>query len=130
MDATTIFFAQAFGVYFIIVGVIALLRRESLVRLFATLPMHSPVLYAFALVELFAGIALALVYPTVSFSIPGVISLIGYMLAVEGVLYLVAPFRTVRRIFHTFNKDKWYLIGGTVAVVLGIYLAGNGFGFL
>ena|SRR3989338_6053842 len=130
MDATTIFLAQVFGVYFIIVGIIALLRRESLVRVFSGMPSHSPALYAFAFVELFAGIAIAIAYPTVEFSVAGIISLIGYMMAVEGIVYLVAPFRAVRRIFATFNQDKWYLIGGIVSVVAGFYLAGNGFGFL
>ncbi|OGG44808.1 hypothetical protein A2673_02115, partial [Candidatus Kaiserbacteria bacterium RIFCSPHIGHO2_01_FULL_50_13] len=119
MDATTIFLAQAFGVYFIIVGVIALIRRESLVRLFASLPSHSPALYAFALVELFAGIVLVIVYPTVELSVSGIISLIGYMLAVESIVYLIAPFRMVRRMFAKFNQDKWYLIGGVVSVALG-----------
>lgn len=123
------FLAQLFGLYFIIVGVIVALRRKSMMPAMAELVSNRPVLLVMAFVELAAGLAVVLAYPTIAVSVPGLISLIGWMMLVEGVIYLALPIRMVQKFVRRFNTNSWYVYGGAFSVVIGIYLAGVGFGY-
>ncbi|MHB1087124.1 MAG: hypothetical protein ACYCZ0_05245 [Minisyncoccota bacterium] len=122
--------AQLLGLYFIIVGVIVLYRRRSIMPALSQLVANRALLLVIALVEILAGLSVILTYPTIEPSVEGVIAVIGWVLAIEGVLYLAMPFRVVQRFVRKFNNETWYGTGGAVAVLLGGYLAGIGFGIL
>ncbi len=120
--------AQLLGLYFIIVGVIVLYRRKSIMPAIAQLAANRPLLLVIALVEILAGLSVILTYPTIEASADGVIAVIGWILAIEGVLYLAMPSRAVQRFVRKFNNETWYGTGGAIAILLGGYLAGVGFG--
>ncbi|MCE9643635.1 hypothetical protein K8Q93_00060 [Candidatus Parcubacteria bacterium] len=124
-----IFLAQLFGLYFIIVGAIVALRRKSFMPAIADLTSNRPMLLVVAFVELAAGLAVVLAFPAITADVPGVISLIGWMMLVEGVIYLALPSRMVQKFVRRFNTPIWYVYGGAFSVVLGIWLAGSGFGY-
>lgn len=121
--------AQLLGLYFIIVGAIVMYRQKAIMPAIGQLAGNRALLVVVALVELMAGLAIILTYPELTPDVDGVIAVIGWMLVVEGVLYLAAPVRSVQRFIRRFNRPQWYQTGGALAIVLGIYLAGNGFGF-
>lgn len=125
-----IFLAQLLGLYFIIVGTIVLVRRKSIMPTITDLAGNRPLLFTIALIELVAGIAVVLIYPTLSWSLQGLISLIGWMLLVEAVLYLTMPIRVMQKFIRSFNTPGWYVGGGIVAIVMGLYLASVGFAIL
>ena len=83
-----------------------------------------------ALLELVAGIMLTVAYPTIGTDVPGILSIIGYMLIVEGIFYLGVPLGVSRKFISKFNTSSWYVAGGVAAIALGSYLAGMGFGYL
>lgn len=56
-----------------------------------------------------------------------VVSLIGWMVLVEGLAYLMLPDTLVEKILYTFNTPGWYICGGLLAMVPSAYLAGYGF---
>lgn len=120
--------AQLLGLYLIIVGVIVLYRRRSIMPAVSQMVANRALLMVFALVEILAGLAVVLTYPQISATADGVISLIGWVLTIEGIVYLALPVRTVQRFVRKFNTDTWYGTGGAIAILLGAYLAGNGFG--
>ena len=120
--------AQLLGLYFIIVGVIVLYRRKSIMPAIAQLAANRPLLLVIALAEILAGLSVILTYPTIEASADGVIAVIGWILAIEGVLYLAMPSRAVQRFVRKFNNETWYGTGGAIAILLGGYLAGVGFG--
>lgn len=124
-----IFLAQLFGLYFIIVGAIVAIRRQSFMPAIADLANNRGLLLVLSVVEIIAGLALVLAYPTVTYDFVGIISLIGWMMLIEGILYLALPARSVQKLIRNFNTPSWYVYGGAVAVVLGVYLAGVGFGY-
>lgn len=120
--------AQLLGLYFIIVGVIVLYRRKSIMPAIAQLVDNRPLLLVIALVEILAGLSVILTYPEIGPNAEGVIAVIGWILAIEGILYLALPAKVVQRFVRKFNNDTWYGTGGAIAVLLGGYLAGVGFG--
>lgn len=121
--------AQILGLYFIIIGIIVLYRRRAIMPAVSRLVANRPMLLVIAAMEIFAGIALMLTYPSFEFDVSGVISVIGWMLLIEGVIYLVLPWRRVQRLVRRFNKASWYGASAILSLVIGIYLAGSGFGF-
>lgn len=125
-----LFFAKLFGLYFLIVGLLIMWRRESVMPAVIRFAHDRALLLIFSVIELAAGLALVIAYPVVSFSLPGVISLIGYALIVEGAFYLAAPTAFIRAMIGYFNKPMWFIIGGILSILAGIFLAGRGFGYL
>ena len=125
-----LFFAQLFGLYFIIMGAIIAVRRDNVMPSVSRFADEGPLLLVIAVVEIVAGLGLILAFP--GFTLPdlaGWISVIGYMLVVEGVIYLAAPATFVRRFIGYFNRPSWYVVGGVLSVLAGLYLAGKGFGY-
>lgn len=123
-----LFFAQLFGLYFIIIGLVVVVRQQTIRPVISQLAHNR---YAFMLIgflELAAGLALVLSYPEVNFTLPGIISLIGWMMTVESIFYLTMPHRSVERIVKSFNTPAWYMGGGALSVLIGAYLALIGFG--
>lgn len=122
--------AQLLGLYFIIVGIIVLYRRKSIMPALSQLAANRGLLLMLALAEILAGLAVILSYPNLTPNVEGVLAVIGWILALEGVLYLALPARAVQRFVRKFNNETWYGTGGSIAVLLGAYLAGVGFGIL
>ena len=124
----SLMFPQLLGLYFLIVGVIVVARRGAVMPAISALAANRSLVLVIGLAELLAGLAIVLTTSNVSFSVEGAIALIGWMLIVEGILYVATPARSVQRFIKSFNKQEWYVSGGLVAIVLGAYLAGAGFG--
>ncbi|HEY0010640.1 MAG TPA: hypothetical protein VGB97_01850 [Candidatus Paceibacterota bacterium] len=125
-----LFFAKLFGVYFIIMGVLILWRRDAVMPTIARFADERAFLFIIAVIEILAGLGLIFAFP--GFTLPdlaGIISLIGYMLVIEGIIYLAAPAHVVKRFVGYFNRPIWYVIGGILSVFAGMYLAGKGFGY-
>ena len=74
------------------------------------------------------GLAIVIAFPDVSTSPVGLISLLGYMMVVEGIVYLALPMKSIQKMVRSFGNRQWFMAGGIVAVLGGIYLAGFGFG--
>lgn len=125
-----IFLAQLLGLYFLVVGTLVLVRRKSIMPAISELVQNRALLFTIASIELVAGLSIVLLYPTLSWTWLGLISLIGWMMIVEGVVHLSLPFKYVQQLVRSFNKPGWYLSGGMVAVAIGLYLVAAGFGFL
>jgi len=125
----TILLAKVLGLYMLISGV-AIWGRQ---RFFA------PVLGAFAedrllrvvigAIELIAGLFLVNLHNTWGTLPESFISLFGWVLLLEGAFYLVASDATIEKMIGMFKKKAWFMWGGVIAIALGLYLAGYGYGF-
>jgi hypothetical protein len=124
------YFEQLFGLYFIITGLVVLVRGKSMIPTVKEFSKNLPLLLVFSVIEIIAGLALVLSYPQVSFSVTGIISVIGYMMVVEGIIYLAGPSRFIQKFVKAFNKRWCYIGGGVATLVVGLFLAATGFGFL
>src|SRR3989344_5064139 len=106
---------QLLGLYFLIVGLIVVVRRTAFMPAIKQLMANRPLLMIVGMVEVLAGLAIVLAYPDVNFSTNGVIGLVGWMMLVEGVIYLLMPSREVQKMVKKFNTPTWYLFGGLAA---------------
>lgn len=118
-----------FGIYFVIVGAIVLMRRKALLPAIDGLQQDRALMMIIGAIELVAGIGLALAYPVVSLSPVGLLSLVGYIMAIEGILYLGGG-AFMQKIIRRFNSKRSFILGGIVSIVLGLYLLNYGFALL
>lgn len=125
----SIFLAKLFGLYFLIAGGIIMLRQKSFMPIITEFFSSRALIMLMGAIELVAGLAIIIVHPTLTPDWRGVITLIGWTLVVEGILYLASPYTKIHKMLRHFNTPTWFTSGGLLAVVLGAYLAGKGFGF-
>ncbi len=116
------------GLYLLIMGLLVLLRRKAIMPAVSDLAKDRGLVLALALVELAAGICVVVLFPVVSLSATGLLSLIGYVMVIESIVYFAFPAKVVRKMVERFNKPNWYVWGGSISVVIGAYLSWVGFG--
>lgn len=130
MDPLSLFLAKLIGLYFLIAGGIILVRRKSLIPTVAEFGQNRALVLILALVELCAGLAIALSHTILTLDWRGIITLLGWWMIIESVIYLILPFGGVRKIIRRFNTNIWYVTGGVCSIILGGYLAAAGFGLI
>jgi uncharacterized membrane protein HdeD (DUF308 family) len=124
-----LFIAKLFGLYLIIMGALVLTKKKSVMPAVMDIVKNRALMLLLGALELAAGLAIVLVFQEVSMSPVGLIALIGYMMIIEGIVYLALPMKQVQKMVRSFGNRQWYMASGIVAVLAGIYLAGYGFGF-
>ena len=124
----SIFLAKLFGLYFLIAGGIVMARQKSFMPIITEMLGSRALLIIVALCQLAAGLALVIAHPIFTTDWQGLITLIGVWIMVEAVFYLAVPYTKVARLIRKFNTPAWYTSGGFMAVILGAYLTGKGFG--
>lgn len=126
----TVLLAKVLGVFLVVGGLAVLLRYRWFIDVFADLSREGLSRMIWALLELLGGLFLVVQHNDWSSLPAGIITLLGWLTAVEGGLLLLLPDPAVKRYMALFNKPAWYVGGGVVAVLLGAWLAGVGFGLI
>lgn len=124
-----LFIAKLFGLYLIIAGALVLIKKQSLMPAVMDIAKNRALTIVLGALDLAAGLAIVIAYPEASVTPIGLISLIGYMMVIEGIVYLTLPMKSIQKMVRSFGNRQWVMAGGIVAVLVGIYLAGFGFGF-
>ena len=130
MDELSFFLAKLFGLYFIIAGLIIMGISKCRMPAVTEFGHSRALVLIVALVELIAGLAITIAHPTLTPDWRGLITLLGWWMILESVIYLTLPFSGMRKLVRMFNHSRWYISGGFISIVLGGYLAGVGFGIL
>ncbi len=126
----SIFLAKLLGLYFIIMGGIILIRRKAVMPTINDLLANRALLLVIGVAEIAAGLAIVIANSALSLDVVGLISLIGYIMIIEGIIYLAAPLKMIQKLVRRFNRPGWYISGGILSVLAGVYLAATGFGLL
>lgn len=125
----TILLAKVFGIYLIILGAAIMLRRRYFVPVFGAFVEERLTRAIVASAELLTGLFLIVAHNVWTPAAAAVITLIGWLAVIEGTAYLLLPDEVVERVFRTLNTPAWYVFGGVLSIVIGVYLAGFGFGW-
>ena len=124
----SIFLAKLLGLYFLIAGVIVMYRQRSLMPAVTEIVGSRPLILTVALGQLLAGLALMIAHPIFTADWRGIITLIGAWIVFESLIYLMLPYGKVSKVLRKFSNATWFTSGGFLAVMLGAYLTGIGFG--
>jgi len=127
---TTILLAKVLGLFLIIAGAAIMFRKRYFVPVIGEFVEERLTRMLMGILELLAGLFLAVAHTDWSSLPAGIISALGLALVIEGTAYLLLPDRAMGWVIRTFNVRAWYVCGGALAILLGAYLAAFGFGLL
>lgn len=122
----SIFLAKMLGIYFLLLGVVGLLRKKQAQEMIREIGDNKGILWTVAVVELGVGIALITGHPVWT-GWPLVITAIGWAFIAEALFYILFPQKTVRKATRRLTRPGWYSVGVIITLALGVYLAGMGF---
>lgn len=122
----SLFLAQAWGLYLLIVGAILLINKKSLNRLMNLIEDDNFV-FTVAFISLIIGILSVLTHNIWSFDWVGLVTLMGWGALVKGVVYMGYP-----EMAHTWKKllkgnNMLLRVMLLLALVAGAYLSYSGF---
>ncbi len=126
----TILLAKVFGLYLIIGGASIMLRERYFMPVVGAFVEERLTRLVVGILELLGGLFLVVSHTDWSSVPAGIITAFGWVLVIEGTLYLLLPDESVEKLIKAMNSKYWYILGGALAIFLGTYLAGFGFGWL
>ncbi|MDQ8730876.1 hypothetical protein [Bradyrhizobium sp. LHD-71] len=110
-------------------GAAIMIRRRYFVPVFGAFVEERLTRVVMSTIELLAGLFLVVAHNVWSSPPAAIISLLGWLAVIEATAYLILPDDLVEKVIGTFNTPAWYLGGGLFAIMIGVYLAGSGFGW-
>ncbi|WP_274629207.1 hypothetical protein [Arvimicrobium flavum] len=125
----SLYLAKVLGVALVIMGAGILLRRRYFVPVFGAYGRERLLRTVMSVIELFAGLFLVFGHNVWSPTPAAIISLLGWIAVIEGALFLLLPDDAIESVLEAVNRPPLYLGGGAVVVLVGVYLAGFGFGW-
>jgi hypothetical protein len=125
----TFFLSKVFGIGLIITGAAIAIRRRYFIPVFGAFVEERLVRAVVSFAELIGGLFLVIAHNVWSPLPAAIISFLGWMAVIEATAYLLLPDDMLEKFIGTFNVPAWYLVGGIFAILVGIYLAGFGFGW-
>jgi len=128
MDST-IFFARIMGVYALVEGASMLVRRRMLLGVFAEMAKSRALSYIVGVCILIIGLLLALSHSTFESGLSSVITIVGWGVLLEGVLFLFLSKSTLDGVFRKLNSPIAYYTIAFGYLALGAYLTTAGFSF-
>ena len=123
----SIFLARLLGLYFIIVFVLLTTRKEEMgqgIKAFCA----NPGLFMFAgALDLLGGLAILIGHPVWDLEWPVVITLLGLLMVIKGIVRLGCPSLCVNCAQAMLRGSRCWSWISIITLVLGIFLLANGF---
>jgi hypothetical protein len=125
MSARTIFLARLIGLFILVQVGAMVVHKEAMVDDMTALMRDRPLLLILGMIALALGLAIVLAHNVWSGgALPIVVTVVGWIFLIRGVLILVVPADTLARLFETVRFGEFYV---TAPLVLGMYLTWAGF---
>jgi glucose uptake protein GlcU len=129
MDITTLF-AQVFGIYLILTGVMVLIRQEHMVSIGRMFGKDQALRLSMGALVTLAGLFMVLTYRDWSTVASSIITLVGWLILIKGIVLFGANDKQINAVMGSYVKGHYYTTWGVVALAAGVYLALLGFGLM
>jgi hypothetical protein len=128
MRPLTIYLSRLIGLFALVVSLAMALHRESFIRIAAAMVHNPALLFIVGLIILAVGLAMVLAHNVWSGGIlPVVITIIGWVQLIRGLVALLAPPDALAFLFDRMNFEKFFYGAIAITFVLGLYLTYMGF---
>jgi hypothetical protein len=124
----TIILARVFGIYFLLAAVMVFANRDALMMAVEAMFKERFAQWLAAMIALLGGIAYVNIYQDWSSLPAAILSVIGWAIVIKGLLYAFAPQVKLAKYTRILTERSWYTMDGVLALVVGAYLTGFGFG--
>lgn len=129
MSDLTMYLAQVFGLFFIIMGVVMMAKQKFMIPAMGMFVKEKSERFIFSTFEVLAGLFFVLGYQDWSGPVESILSVMAWLFVLEGLSYVALPEKVFASMVEAFNQKFWYIGGGIVSIALGVYMAGTGFGW-
>jgi hypothetical protein len=126
MSPRTVFLSRLIGLYSILVAISMMFHKHSIV---ATLLDDSPLVFLLGIITLVAGLAMVLAHNVWSGAASAVIvTVVGWITMIKGLLLLfLSPAAEADLIERKLHYEQYFYVFMAISLVIGIYLAYDGF---
>ncbi len=121
----SLFLAKLIGIYILIATADMLLRKEEFESALEDYASSQGILLLSGSISLLLGLAIILGHPIYKLNWQGLITLIGYLLVLRGIVRIAAPSFVQKKIITLFTQGYWIICG--VLLILGLFLTFKGF---
>ena len=121
----SIFLAKLLGLYLLIVAADLLLRRKELEGAVKDFASSKGLLVFSGSLSLLFGLAIVISHPVYEQDWRVVITLLGYLLILRGIMRFAFPSHIQKKLASVFRKRHWAIF--IILVILGAYLTYSGF---
>lgn len=126
----TVLLAKVFGTYMIIGGVALLARKRYFMSALGSFVEDKGSRLIIAMVDIIVGLLVINIHNDWSSLPSALVTFIGWSALVKGVLAMFMKDASLERSVKAFHEKKWYLPEALVVIVVGVYLASYGFGWM
>jgi hypothetical protein len=127
MPTFTIYFAQLAGLYFIILGVILVLRKRTIIDLMPKMADDQPFVFLTGMIRIIIGLATLIGNgPWGSQALGIVVALIGWITLIRGIAMLLVTPEQQRRLIDFWRRDAAYYVAALIVLVLASISQGPG----
>ncbi len=121
----SIFLARLFGIYLLVMAADFLFRRHEIEKAVKDFASSRGLLMFSGSNSLFVGLIVILTHPIYEPSWRGIITLLGYLLIVRGIIRVAFPSYIQKKLVSFFRRGYWVVFA--ILFVLGLYLTYSGF---
>ena len=123
MDTST-YLGQVFGLLYTVIGIGIFINSELYLKLFQEMKQNTLLLYLSGCASLTVGLTMVTFHNIWEADWRGIITFIGWMALVKGVLLLLKPELLLQK--AAFWQQRM-MLAGSITLLLGLYLGYNGF---
>lgn len=124
---TSIFLAKIFGLAYTVVGIGMIANKKYYHEMYDKMRTNSPVIYLGGILALVVGFLLVMHHNIWIESWIVIITIIGWLALIKGVLLLVIPEAFMDLTKSWFKNKNFFLLIGICALILGLILGYFGF---
>jgi len=125
---TTLLIAQLIGISSFAIGLSMLVRRKMVINIFDDVFGSRALTYVLGIAEVVAGLSIVLNHYDWTLVLPAVITSLGWLLILEGAIYMFAGSRTIKVLLKKLHDTNIYTLIALIYVIVGAYLTYFGFG--
>jgi len=129
MSLRTTFLSRLLGLYCLLVGLSMITHRQATLDTMKALIHNPPVLFIVGVIALGTGLAMVLSHNVWSGgTLPVVVTLVGWISVIKGLLILFLPPETAVRFFlGRLHYEQLFYLYAAISVIFGVYLTYGGF---
>jgi hypothetical protein len=119
MDPLTLLLGQVFGIYFALTGLSMLIYFRELKEAVEEFAMSKMLFYLTGHFLFVIGLLVVLLHTSFDGILAIMVTILGYLTLLKGVLILLLPHSWVGSLTLFFNKTGWYITTGILSIAVG-----------
>ena len=123
----TALLAQFLGLFSVILALSMLAQRKMVVHIMKDVLKNRSTTYLIGILEVVGGLLLVLNHAVWDSALTTAVSVLGWLLLIEGVFYLFTTQKLIKSIIKMLDNYKAYYISSLLYFIFGVYLVYAGF---